>query len=268
MCVSGDKLYVADTENHAIRLVDLTKQTVTTLAGDGVQANSHSKGGDGKSTRLSSPWDLTLVDNKLYIAMAGMHQIWCMDLKSDHIAPYAGNGRENIVDGPLAGASLAQPSGITSDGKKLYFVDSEVSAVREADLSSDGKVRTLVGEGLFDFGDQDGIGNAAKLQHPLGITWHEGKLYIADSYNHKIKVIDPVTRSCQTLIGTGTAGSSLQTLSEPGGLTFLGEFLFIADTNNNQIKKGLNLRLHICGRRQTQRYHRTNTEKRKRQPRR
>ena len=238
LCVSGNQLYVADTENHALRLVDLSRKTVTTLAGDGVQASFRSIGGVGKSTRLSSPWDLVLVGDKLYIAMAGTHQIWCMDLRSSRIAPYAGNGRENIVDGPLSEASLAQPSGITTDGKNLYFVDSEVSAVREADLAADGKVHTLVGEGLFDFGDKDGIGKAARLQHPLGITWHKGKLYVADSYNHKIKTIDPVTGNCQSLLGTGTAGLSSTTFSEPGGLTFLGDTLFVADTNDNAIKKG------------------------------
>jgi thiol-disulfide isomerase/thioredoxin len=237
MCFSDNKLYVADTENHALRLVDLTKKTVTTIAGDGQQAAFRARGGVGKTARLSSPWDLVLVDGKLYIAMAGCHQIWMMDLKSQKVGPYAGNGREDIIDGPLDQASLAQPSGITTDGKKLYFVDSEVSAVRSADLSTDGDVSTIIGEGLFDFGDVDGVGPAARLQHPLGIVWHDGKLYVADSYNHKIKEVDPQSKRASTLLGTGKAGTADNSLNEPGGLTFMGNELLIADTNNNRIRE-------------------------------
>ena len=140
---------------------------------------------------MNSPWDLWLRGNELFIAMAGFHQIWRLDLKKDDLQPYAGRGPEDIRDGPKERALFAQPSGLTSDGTTLYVADSEVSAIRAVPFDPDGRVTTLVGEGLFDFGDVDGKGEKVRLQHALGVAWHDGKLYVADSYNSKIKVLDP-----------------------------------------------------------------------------
>lgn len=237
----GDVLYVADTGNHAIRKIDLLARAVETLAGNGEQAREFDRAGTGKAVSLNSPWDLLVHDSGLYIAMAGPHQLWTLNLGSLLAAPHAGSGRENILDGKLLSASLAQPSGITTDGTKLYFADSEVSAVRSADFRKDGEVRTIVGEGLFEFGDIDGIGSAARLQHPIGITYHDGSLYVADTYNHKIKKIDPLTRKSETLVGTGKSGTRdgkgrEAELNEPNGLVVVGGKLYIADTNNQLIR--------------------------------
>ena len=168
MALDGDVLYVADTENHAIRRVDMSGGTVETVAGTGRQARGHSRVGDALSSDLSSPWDLALHDSALYIAMAGIHQLWKLDLKGSQVRPYAGNGREAPVDGPLLSASLDQPSGITTDGEVLYFADSEASAIRTADLTEDGRVTSIVGLDLFVFGDVDGSGDEVRLQHPPG----------------------------------------------------------------------------------------------------
>lgn len=231
-------LYVADTENHLIRRIDLKKRRVYTAAGTGKQGLARS-GGKALDTALSSPWDLTLVGDKLYIAMAGLHQLWSLDLKTDLVEPYAGSSREDIIDGNLKSASLAQPSGITSAGDKLYFADSEVSAVRSADLTANGKVHSIIGEGLFEFGDIDGNYKSARLQHPLGILYHDGKLYVADSYNHKIKIVDPETRSVTTFLGDGKPGlqdGARAEFSEPSGLAAIGNKLYIADSNNNLVR--------------------------------
>ena len=136
--LDGDTLYVADTENHAIRKADLTEKRVDTLAGTGEQARGFHTGGSGNSIELNSPWDITLHKDTLYIAMAGFHQLWAMDLEGEYVRPYAGNGRENISDGPLLQALLAQPNGITTDGHVLYFADSETSSIRMADLDAGG----------------------------------------------------------------------------------------------------------------------------------
>lgn len=238
-------LYIADTENHAIRRADLQAHTVTTLAGDGHQmADSFSPQAQAaKTARLSSPWDLAighaLGQDKLFIAMAGAHQIWCLDLKTNQISSIAGSGQEGIKDGPLKQSWLAQPSGLVVDGDKIYFVDSEVSAVRKAALGGTGNIDTIIGKGLFDFGDKDGSYPAARLQHPLGIFFKDGLLYVADSYNHKIKVIDPQKKTAKTLIGTGQAGfaeGKQGELSEPAGLTIVGDTVYIADTNNHRIR--------------------------------
>ncbi len=241
MALDGDGLYVADTENHAIRRVDLAGGKVETVAGTGRQARGFGKGGDALSTDLSSPWDLALHDGTLYIAMAGIHQLWSLDLEAKQVRPYAGNGREAPVDGPLLTASLDQPSGITTDGKVLYFADSEASAIRTADLNDSGRVGTIVGQDLFVFGDVDGTGDAVRLQHPIGIHFHDGVLYVADTYNNKIKRVFPQTRSVLTMLGTGEPGylddeANQALFHEPGGVSVAAGKLYVADTNNHAIR--------------------------------
>lgn len=235
-------LYIADTENHLIRRADLKTKNVTTIAGTGEQVHNTNPAGEARQNGLNSPWDLWLKDDELYIAMAGSHQIFLIDLGDDSIHRFAGTGREDIVDGPLALTSFAQPSGLTSDGHTLFVADSEVSAIRAVDLDvNKGMVRTIVGEGLFEFGDRDGIGDAVRLQHALGVTWHDGKLYVADTYNHKIKIIDPKTRRSQSFLGSGKPGKqdglgAAASFFEPGGLTVVDKKLFITDTNNHAIR--------------------------------
>ena len=241
MALDGEVLYVADTENHALRRVDLARQMVETLAGNGNQGSRREGHSPGFATELISPWDLALHDDKLYIAMAGCHQLWVMDLQLGTVGPYAGSGAESITDGALLEATLAQPSGITTDGNRLYFADSETSSIRSAELDPKGRVRTIVGLGLFEFGDRDGEGHLVRLQHPLGITHKDGNLYITDSYNHKIKEIVPVPRRSTTLLGTGVAGYTdggreEAAFSEPSGLSIAGNRMYIADTNNHLIR--------------------------------
>ncbi|MFO1021695.1 MAG: thioredoxin-like domain-containing protein [Planctomycetales bacterium] len=245
MALVGDQLYVADTENHLLRQVDLKAKTVTTLAGTGHQSHNRAlDGGRLRETALNSPWDLVYVNDKLYIAMAGPHQIWVMDPAKKTIQPYAGSGREDILNGSLGDCALAQPSGIVTDGQFLYVVDSEGSAVRKVPLDHSKKVSTIVGASdlpqgrtLFEFGDVDGIGANARLQHPLGIAIRGENLFVADSYNHKIKQVSLADKSSKTVLGNGSAGNKLSPpqFSEPAGLAFLGDNLYIADTNNHRI---------------------------------
>lgn len=238
--LDGDLLYIADTENHTIRVANLKSRQVTTVLGTGKQAQRLNQSGKGTNVALNSPWDLALRDGKLYIAMAGSHQLWVADLSTWEAKPFAGSAREGIVDAPAANAQLAQPSGIVADGDHLYFVDSETSSVRKVDLSS-GKVETIIGKGLFDFGDKDGGAGQARFQHPLGISVRDGLLYIADTYNSKIKVVDPQARTSKTWAGTGKKDLmegkfNTAAFNEPGGLAWNGGKLFVADTNNHVIR--------------------------------
>jgi len=237
LALDGDTLYVADRKNNLIRALDLKTKTVTTIAGTGEQGDDREAEGPALKTALNSPWDLLLHDGKLFIAMAGFHQIWKLDLAAGVIGPYAGMGMENIRDGSLRSACFAQPSGLASDGTTLYVADSEVSGVRALPLDGKGKVKTIVGEGLFEFGDVDGVGDDVRLQHALGLVYHGGKLYVADTYNSKIKVIDPEKRSCTTFVG-GEAEGWLATpvFSEPGGISYADGKLYVADTNAHRIR--------------------------------
>ncbi|HSD58993.1 MAG TPA: thioredoxin-like domain-containing protein [Methanotrichaceae archaeon] len=231
-------LYVADTENHLIRMADLKGKIVTTIAGSDEKGRLVKEAGEVPEIFLNSPWDLTILGEYLYIAMAGYHQIWRLNLDSLWVEAYAGSGVEGVLDGPRLKASLAQPSGITTDGRDLYFADSETSALR---MIQEDVVTTLIGKGLFVFGDEDGLFPEARLQHPIGVHYHENALYVADSYNHKVKKADLRTREVTTLVGTGTAGrrdgDALKVgLNEPNDLAFLDDRLYIADTNNHAIR--------------------------------
>ncbi|GAB4132071.1 MAG: hypothetical protein Kow0040_12270 [Thermogutta sp.] len=254
MAARGDELYVADTENHAIRRIDLAARTVTTIAGTGRQLRQapiiDSK--PAKNADLSSPWDLYLDGDFLYVAMAGCHQIWRMNLKDGRIGVYAGNAVEDIVDGrrlPPAAyrmgyASFAQPSGLASDGIRLFVADSEGSSIRAVPLKNNDEVVTIVGTAalsyarLFTFGDRDGPRDQVLLQHPLGVAYLDGYLYVADTYNNKIKRIDPKSGETLTLLGDGVSGNSDQPprFNEPGGIAAAKGRLFVADTNNHAIR--------------------------------
>ena len=90
-------------------------------------------------------------------------------------------------------AAFAQPSGLAFEDGTLYIADAESSSIRK--LCTDGSVKNVVGGAidpcdLFGFGDADGVGTAARLQHPLDVCQAgPGRLVVADSYNHKIKFI-------------------------------------------------------------------------------
>jgi DNA-binding beta-propeller fold protein YncE len=238
MALDGDSLYVADTENHLIRRIDLKSRAVETVAGTGEQSHDHFKTGPARTVGLNSPWDLQLVGRTLYIAMAGPHQIWKLDLDTSEVSTFAGSGREARQDGRLLEAGFAQPSGITTDGRKLYTADSEANVIRAINLDK-GEVRTLVGGDLFAFGDEDGLGDDVRLQHPLGIHSFGDKLLIADTYNHKIKELDPKGRSVKTFLGTGRPGQTdgkSPSFYEPAGLSVANGKLYIADANNHAIR--------------------------------
>jgi len=138
----------------------------------------------------------------------------------------------------LLEAGFAQPSGITTDGAALYTADSEANIIRAIDLTK-GQVRTLVGGDLFEFGDVDGRGDSVRLQHPLGIVALGDKILIADTYNHKIKELDPKARSVKTFLGTGKPGQidgHAPSFYEPGGLSVANGKLYVADTNNHAVR--------------------------------
>ena len=234
------EIFVADTGNHLIRHIEIATGKVTTIAGNGKLERRTRGEIDALKVGLASPWGLALHHNRLFIAMAGSHQIWQLDTETGKIAPYAGTGREGIRDGAIKHATFSQPSGLSIVGDWLYIADSEDSAVRRIHLTKE-RVETLVGTGLFDFGDQDGPFDQAQLQHVLGIAAYKPeRIFIADTYNHKLKSVDLKKNTVTTVIGTGQPGvfdlrSGLMQLNEPGGLALMDEQLFIADTNNHRI---------------------------------
>ena len=241
LALSGDgrTLYIADTENHALRAADLQKHLVLTLAGNGSQAHGFPENAAAKTTALSSPWDLARVESKLYIAMAGMHQIWVMDLGKQTITLFAGAGREGNRDGANSSAWFAQPSGLASDGSHLFVADSEASSIRSVDLADSGNTKTIAGSGdLFGFGRRDGVGRDATFQHPLGVALSGNTLFVADTFNNLVRTIDTRTQQVSTWLGSGKSDTGTETapnVYEPGGISVSGGILYIADTNHHRI---------------------------------
>ncbi|RWS14327.1 NHL repeat-containing protein 2-like protein [Dinothrombium tinctorium] len=257
--LSEDTLFVADTNNHCIRKIDLILLRVETIA-----ANSDEN--SEESCKIVSPWDLCLVgEDKLFIALAGSHQIAALCLRdsclildksltSRNCVVLAGNGREENRNNNYAHkAGFSQPSGLAYCQKFdcLFIADSESSSIRKLNLQTGSVTNTVGGSrdplDLFAFGDRDAIGFDARLQHPLGLAFNDftQKLLIADSYNHKIKVVDIETRRCDTIAGTGVSANIFNcdllsaAFNEPNGLCMLeeGKVALVADTNNHCIKK-------------------------------
>jgi hypothetical protein len=220
----GDALYVADAGNHSVREISLVTGATRTIAGTGRQLRTQR---DLDAGALSSPWDLCIADDQVHVAMAGIHRLWTIHLDTGAAAPSSGTGAEALHDGPHSEAALAQPMGICVAGDTIAFADSESSAIRLADLDPAGGVRTVVGTGLFDFGDVDGVGDDARLQHPQGIAAAEdGRLLVCDSYNDSLRWVDPSSRAVTTWV---------RGLHEPEGLALDDRFVYVADTNAHRI---------------------------------
>jgi DNA-binding beta-propeller fold protein YncE len=224
LAFDGDRLFVVDSANHTLSVIDLQRGCSRILAGTGGQLRTQV---DRERGALSSPWDLVVVEQTVYVAMAGVHQIWAIDKNTGQSRVHCGSGGEDIADGSHSTALLAQPMGITADDKRLYFSDAESSAIRWADLNPRGSVGTIVGTGLFDFGDVDGVGEKVRMQHPQGVTLRSnGRLLVADSYNDALKWVEP---------NVGDVRTWIRGLHEPGGLAAGPDCAYVADTNAHRV---------------------------------
>ncbi len=218
---AGDVL-IADTANHVVRRLDPDSGTVTTVAGTGrVWRPGDPTSGAALDTNLSTPWDLAEHDGDVVLAMAGTHQLWALSFDGQgggQVRVLAGTTGEGLRDGDALSAYLAQPSGLASDGERLWFADAETSALR---WYRKGQVGTAIGSGLFDFGHVDGPAEQALLQHPLGVAvLPDGSIAVCDTYNGAVRRYDPTTGEVST-IATGVA--------EPSGAVVVdGELVVVA----------------------------------------
>ncbi|MBT2370235.1 redoxin domain-containing protein [Streptomyces sp. ISL-10] len=222
------RVAVADTVNHAIRVYDPVSGAIELLAGTGKQWMQGSPtSGPAREVSLSSPWDVAWWDGRLWIAMAGVHQLWTYDPEAGTVQVAAGTTNEGLVDGPVAQAWFAQPSGLAAGGDRLWIADSETSAVRFVDR--DMRVHTAVGTGLFDFGHRDGEAGQALLQHPLGVTaLPDGSVAISDTYNHALRRFDPATNEVTTLATD---------LREPSGAVLVGDDIMVVESARHRLTR-------------------------------
>ncbi len=240
MLYDAGKLYIADSGNHSIRLVNFKEQAVSTIVGSGNKGSIISATEtDAKDTELASPTDLEFYPsaNHIAIANAGTNQILQYDIVKQKISILAGSGNEGIIDGKYPQNSLAQTSDLAAYNDKLYFVDSESSSLRV--LEKDGDVKTLIGKGLFDFGNKNGNKDQALMQHPLGLTADDTGVYIVDSFNHAIKKYDVTSGEIRNVIGgikgESLGGSANTKFDEPEGIISVFDRFYVVDSNNNRI---------------------------------
>jgi thiol-disulfide isomerase/thioredoxin/sugar lactone lactonase YvrE len=240
LIASSDAIYVADTENHAIRKIDLATGAVTTLAGTGQRGRPLSAPQPARTAALASPWDLELQGERLFFANAGTHQIGVMNLNDGTVARLAGSGEEALTDGPAPIAAMAQPSGLalSEDGTNLYLADSESSAIRTVVLSEQPRLVTLVGAGLFDFGWINGEFGRARLQHPLGVACNGHRLLVADTYNSAIRELDLDARLVSDFDGGRFTciDPVCVPMREPAGIAIDSpDRILLVDTGNHRI---------------------------------
>ncbi|MFE2050871.1 NHL domain-containing thioredoxin family protein [Streptomyces sp. NPDC059459] len=223
-----DSVVVADTVNHALRRYDPVTGAVTTLAGTGRQRrHGEPASGPARAISLSSPWDVAAWHGRVWIAMAGVHQLWAYDPREETVTLTAGTADEGLVDGPGPEALFAQPSGLAATEERLWVADAETSALRWVDL--DGTVRTAVGTGLFDFGLRDGPAGQALLQHPLGVTaLPDGSVAISDTYNNALRRYDPRTGEVSTLAAD---------LREPSDAVLAGDDIVVVESARHRLTR-------------------------------
>ncbi|MFJ9807514.1 NHL domain-containing thioredoxin family protein [Streptomyces sp. NPDC101158] len=222
---------VADTVNHALKRLDPATGTIERIAGTGRQWWQGSPtSGPALEVDLSSPWDVAWWQGKVWIAMAGVHQIWTYDPETRTVEVAAGTTNEGLVDGPAAEAWFAQPSGLAATADRLWIADSETSALRFVETEGDGYVvRTAVGTGLFDFGHRDGAADQALFQHPLGVTaLPDGSVAVSDTYNHALRRFDPASGEVTTLATD---------LREPSDAVVVGEDVVVVESARHRLTR-------------------------------
>ena len=237
LACDNDAIWVADTGNHALRRIDRASGLVSTVAGTGLRGAALGSGAvDGQGTALASPWDVEIVDGQIFFANAGTHQIGVYDPATARVWLAAGTGGEALGDGPAQQALLAQPSGLALGEDGLYFADSETSAVRRLTLGASPQVETLVGQGLFQFGHDNGPLAEATLQHPLAVAVVDGAVLVVDSYNDCLRRLDLDKGVVEDLDLGDCADEVCLPLGQPAGLTAAGPGrLLLSDANNHRI---------------------------------
>jgi streptogramin lyase len=252
---SEGALYVADSFNHVVRKLDPKTGAVTTIAGTG-EANFSGDGGPADQAAMNGPISIAL-DGKgnLYVADIGNHRIRQVDLATGIITTVAGTGEKQLPrqggrakDNPVVGPrSLFYQDGL------LYVALREGNSVWSLDPQTD-RWTHLAGSGKKGYSGDGGDPLQATFDGPKGIVVAEsgpdgkpGKIYVADTENHAIRVIDRNAATIATLAGQGpkhgTFGgdggpASESSLKRPHGICLTPEGdLFIGDSENHRFRK-------------------------------
>jgi cysteine-rich repeat protein len=238
-------VYVADTDNHCIRQIEVATGNVTTVAGTAATAGTTD--GVGTAALFTEPRGITTDGVNLYVADFGNHTIRQIVIVSWDVSTVAGQaGVLGSADGPGANARFNYPRSITHHGGYLYVADTNNHTVRQLDLIA-GTVVTVAGT-AGNAGSADGVGAAASFTSPRGIAVDAESLYVADHGNSTIRQILLSTWDVTTLCGAaGSAGSadgvgSAATMDGPWGLVFdpglsqPGQRLYVVESSNHIVR--------------------------------
>lgn len=237
-------LFVADSDNHMIRAVDLATSTVTTLAGHA--GISGSADGTGYSAQFYYPRGVASDGaGTLFVADAFNHTIRKVVVATGEVTTLAGAAKSSgSADGTGSSARFNYPGALLYDGAgNLFVADTRNSAIRKIVVST-GVVTTVAGS-AGSSGSVDGVGTAARLNYPIGMSSDgAGNLFFADSYNHTIRKLVIASAAVTTLAGSaGVFGSADGTgavarFYYPDGVASDGAGnLYVADSMNNEIRK-------------------------------
>ncbi|MDJ0655887.1 MAG: thioredoxin-like domain-containing protein [Xanthomonadales bacterium] len=230
LAVAENYLYVADSGNHAIRRVNLFSGEIETVMGTGKPGRQVVSGQTAlREIEMMMPMGLVAHGPNLYITMAGMNQIWRLDLKNNHVSWLSGSGQHGLVNGKASRAAFATPMGIALHNKTAFVIDADSSAVREISLGSGG-VRTKAGRGTFTFGREDGGRTKALMQFPTDacLSANREQLWIADTFNNCLRLMDISS-------GQITTPAIEHEFHEPTCVRCHDRKLWVADTNAHSI---------------------------------
>jgi peroxiredoxin len=226
----NNQLFVADTGNHSIRKIHIGTGEVQTLLGNG-QLGDCKDGTISKPSQvqLNRPSGLAAVQDKLYFTMSGANQLWEFDWTRSQLRWIAGSGALGSTDGSTSHASFAHPTGLVVVQTTAYVLDSASSSLRMVNMQTN-EVQTLLGHGLFEFGNQDGPRAKARMQRPTAIALDDKNpvLWIADTYNAELRTLE---------LGGGELSTPelAHQFTGPEALCFHQGKLWIADTAASEI---------------------------------
>jgi hypothetical protein len=248
VCLDGaGNVYVSDPGHHVIRKIDIVTGTISTFAGTGIAGYSGDSG-DAKAAQLSSPSGLTANNTTLFVADAGNNRVRAIAFASGVITTYAGNGTAGYGGdgGDRLAAALNHPLNIAVDnnGKNLYIADTQNHRVRKI-VIADGIITTIAGTGTSGNSGDGALATAATLSFPAGVGLRQSNkdIVIADTGNHRLRVIDGTTGILSAFAGTGVAGFSgnggsttAAQLNTPTALFVDNAAVYVSDTGNHCVR--------------------------------
>lgn len=243
---NAGNIYVADEANHVIRKITKSTGIITTVAGDG-GGYYGSDGVQATSTGLNEPQDIALDDSgNIYICDYFNFRIRKVTAATGIISTIAGNGTQGSAGdgGQATAAQLSNTSGIALDNAGNIYI-ALANKIRKITVAT-GIITTIAGTGLPGFSGDGGLATLAQLNSAVGIALDSiGNIYIADTYNYRIRKITASTGIITTIAGTGNAGyngdgiSALTAdLNIPKGI-IVDRFgcIYFSDSENNRVRK-------------------------------